>query len=63
MARPGWEHWEVARWALATCLARISQLAHALAEQQRAEPPCAGLNAALEAAWQRLAVDHRQGAA
>ena len=63
MERPGWEHWEVARWALATCLARISQLARALAERQRSSPPCAGLNAALEAAWQRLTLDNRQGAA
>ncbi|HLW03903.1 MAG TPA: hypothetical protein VKT82_34970 [Ktedonobacterales bacterium] len=59
MARPGWERWEAARWALATCLARISQLARALA-QWRSSPPCAGLNAALEATWQRLTVDNWQ---
>jgi hypothetical protein len=64
MARPGWERWEVARWALATCLARISQLARAQARRQPSSPPGAGLNAALEAAWQRLTTeDNRQGAA
>jgi hypothetical protein len=61
LSRPGWEHWEVARWALATCLARIGQLTCALENEPRAAsrytgPKYAGLRAALEAAWQRLAV-------
>lgn len=63
MARPGWDRWEVARWALATCLARISQLARALEERQRAAPASAGLNAALEVVWQRLAVGSGRSAA
>ena len=61
--RPGWERWEVARWALATCLARICQLARALEQQQRSAPAHAALQAALEGVWQRLALESGQGAA
>jgi hypothetical protein len=68
MSRPGWQHWEVARWALATCLARISQLTRALENESRAAPRCAGpqyagLRAALEVVWQRLTLANGQGAA
>ena len=63
MSRPGWEHWEVARWALATCLARISQLTYALEQRQRPSPKYAGLRAALEMVWQRLTPANGQGAA
>lgn len=63
MSRPGWQHWEVARWALATCLARISQLTCALEQRQRASPQYAGLRAALEVVWQRLTLADGQGAA
>ncbi len=63
MTRPGWERWEVTRWALATCLARIGQLAWMLAARQRSSPPWSGLNAALDAAWQRLVGDNGQSAA
>ncbi len=54
MTRPGWDRWEMVRWALAACLARIGQLERALAEQQRSDVRYAGLNAALEVVWQRL---------
>ncbi len=63
MTRPGWEYWEVARWALATCLARISQLTCALEQRQRSSPRYAGLRAALEVVWQRLTLEDGQGAA
>jgi hypothetical protein len=63
MSRPGWDRWEVARWALATCLARISQLAQALEQRQRSDSAQAGLRAALEAVWQRLALASGQSAA
>jgi hypothetical protein len=63
MCRPGWERWEVARWALATCLARISQLVEALEQRQGGAPAHAMLNAALEVAWQRLTTSRRQDAA
>ena len=61
--RPGWERWEVARWALVICLARICQLARALEQQQRSAPAHAALPVALEAVWQRLALESGQGAA
>ncbi len=61
--RPGWERWEVARWALATCLARICQLSCALEQRQRSIPAQVALRAALEAVWQRLALESGQGAA
>ncbi len=63
MTRPGWDRWEVARWALAACLARISQLAQALAQRERASSARAGLAAALEAVWQRLTQADDQSAA
>jgi hypothetical protein len=63
MTRPGWDRWEVARWALAACLARISQLTRTLEEQQRVSQGNAGLPAALEAAWQRLTLTDGQDAA
>ncbi len=54
MSRPGWDRWEVARWSLAGCLARISQLEGVLAQQQAAVSARTGLNAALAVVWQRL---------
>jgi hypothetical protein len=66
MSRPGWQHWEVARWALATCLARISQLTCALEQRsspRHTGPKYAGLCAALEVVWRRLTLANGQGAA
>lgn len=63
MSRPGWDRWEVARWALATCLARISQLARALEQRQRSVSASVGLHAALEVVWQRLAAGSGRSAA
>ena len=63
MTLPGWDRWEVARWALAACLARISQLTKTLEERQRASHGNAGLPAALENAWQRLILPDGQDAA
>jgi len=55
MLRPGWkDHWEAARWGLATCLARIAQLQGALAQRRYADPSRVGLPGALGVVWQRL---------
>lgn len=63
MTRPGWDRWEVARWALAACLACISQLTKTLEARQHVSRGNAGLAAALEAAWQRLTLPIGQDAA
>jgi hypothetical protein len=55
MQRPGWnDYWDVARWGLAVCLARISQLAEALDRRLTLYPAQTALHWALGMAWQRL---------